>query len=137
MGTSHKKMTDVGTELSSEPKTWYLLSDLGMAPDGTLKARVRIPDSSVWFSGHFPSRPLLPGIAHLAMVMDVLRKARGSQLTIIEVKRLRFRQAVGPNDELWVTVHTTQSAPGHTTYTFQTTRDTQTACTGLVTVGGQ
>ena len=136
MGTSHKKMTEVGTELSSEFKTWYLLSDLSTAPDGTLKARVRIPDSSAWFSGHFPARPVLPGIAHLAMVMDVLRKSHGSQLSITGVKRLRFRQAVGPNDELWVTVHKAQSAPDSTTYTFQTTRDTQTACTGGITVEG-
>jgi 3-hydroxymyristoyl/3-hydroxydecanoyl-(acyl carrier protein) dehydratase len=136
MGTSHKKMTDVGTELPSELKTWYLLSDLRTAPDGTLKARVRIPELSAWFSGHFPSRPVLPGIAHIAMVMDVLRKAHGSQLTAIAVKRLRFRLAVGPNDELWVTVHPTLSAAGRTTYSFQTTRDTQTACTGGITVEG-
>ena len=134
MGTSHKKMTEVGTELSSEFKTWYLLSDLSTAPDGTLKARVRIPDSSAWFSGHFPARPVLPGIAHLAMVMDLLRKTHGSRLSIIGVKRVRFRQAVSPNDELWVTIQKAQSAQGCTAYTFQTTRDTQTACTGFVTV---
>jgi len=120
--------------LSSEPKTWYLLSDLDVSADGAMAAEVHIPTSSAWFSGHFPARPVLPGIAHIAMVMDLLRRAHRQPLALTAVKRLRFKQAIEPDETLRVTVQPGQFAAGRTTYAFQTSRDGETVCSGNVTV---
>jgi|GEM_PF-942436 len=61
------------------------------------------------FAGHFPSRPLLPGIAHLAALSQVLDElaARGQLTTgatdhtaIAEVRKFRLRREVAPGDRI-------------------------------------
>jgi 3-hydroxymyristoyl/3-hydroxydecanoyl-(acyl carrier protein) dehydratase len=120
--------------LSSDPKTWYLLSNLNVSADGVMAVEVHIPATSAWFSGHFPARPVLPGIAHIAMVMDLLRRAHRQPLALTAVKRLRFKQAIEADETLRVTVQPGQFAADRTTYSFLTSRDGQTVCSGNVTV---
>ncbi|HLX08233.1 MAG TPA: hypothetical protein VKY89_10275, partial [Thermoanaerobaculia bacterium] len=79
-------------------------------------AELLIPATSPIFAGHFPGRPLLPGIAHLALLRQVLDALAGrgevgeigdlgggglgtpAATAIIEVHRLRLRQPVSPGE---------------------------------------
>lgn len=54
--------------------------------------RIEIPPDSPFFAGHFPGHPVLPGIAHLALV------AQGRPLA--EVRTLKLRKPVLPGDVL-------------------------------------
>ncbi len=72
-------------------------------------AELLVPAGSPIFAGHFPGRPLLPGIAHLALVRLVLGElaARGAlpgdlagNTAIAEVGKLRLRRTVTPGDRL-------------------------------------
>ena len=54
--------------------------------------RIAIPEGSPFFAGHFPGHPILPGIAHLALV------ARDRPLA--EVRVLKLRKPVLPGDLL-------------------------------------
>lgn len=56
--------------------------------------RVEIPAASPLFTGHFPGRPILPGIAHLAFV----ERALGAPLAA--VRSLKLRLPVGPGETL-------------------------------------
>jgi predicted hotdog family 3-hydroxylacyl-ACP dehydratase len=60
--------------------------------------RVEIPTASPLFAGHFPGHPILPGIAHLAMVERALGRA------LAGVRSLKLRRPVGPGDALalWI-----------------------------------
>jgi 3-hydroxyacyl-[acyl-carrier-protein] dehydratase len=58
------------------------------------RCRVEIPTASPLFAGHFPGRPILPGIAHLAFV----ERALGSPLSA--VRSLRLRRPVAPGEAL-------------------------------------
>lgn len=58
-------------------------------------SRIEIPAESPLFAGHFPDRPILPGIAHLALVARALAGA-----AFLEVRSLRLRRPVGPGDLL-------------------------------------
>lgn len=57
--------------------------------------RIEIPALSPFFAGHFPGHPILPGIAHLALVA---RELGGAPLA--EVRNLKLRRPVLPGDVL-------------------------------------
>ncbi|HSN87858.1 MAG TPA: hypothetical protein VL025_13960, partial [Thermoanaerobaculia bacterium] len=61
--------------------------------------RIEIPALSPFFAGHFPGHPILPGIAHLALVA---RELGGVSFT--EVRNLKLRRPVLPGDVLDVTL---------------------------------
>jgi len=64
------------------------------APEPERRFHVEIPAASPLFAGHFPGRPILPGIAHLAFV----ERALGSPLSA--VRSLRLRRPVAPGEAL-------------------------------------
>jgi 3-hydroxyacyl-[acyl-carrier-protein] dehydratase len=80
---------------------WYEIDSLARDGDAH-KAIVRVPADSPWFDGHFPDRPVLPGIAQLAMVEDLLSRALPGGGRVVGLRRVRFKQAVGPGATLTV-----------------------------------
>jgi predicted hotdog family 3-hydroxylacyl-ACP dehydratase len=65
-----------------------------------LSFTVEIPSSSSLFDGHFPGRPLLPGIAHLALAERALREMMGQDVAITAVRALKLRRPVAPGEAL-------------------------------------
>jgi predicted hotdog family 3-hydroxylacyl-ACP dehydratase len=61
---------------------------------GERRFRIEIPAASPLFTGHFPGQPILPGIAHLAIV----ERALGAPLAA--VRALRIRRTVQPGETL-------------------------------------
>ena len=72
--------------------------------NGTVTASVEVPSESVWFDGHFPDAPLLPGVAQLAMVVDILSAALGKPVTVADASRVRFKAAIKPGERIKVEV---------------------------------
>jgi 3-hydroxymyristoyl/3-hydroxydecanoyl-(acyl carrier protein) dehydratase/predicted hotdog family 3-hydroxylacyl-ACP dehydratase len=77
----------------------------GAASAPSAAAELLVPDDSPIFAGHFPGRPLLPGVAHLALLRQVLEAlaARGvlggeapGNTVIAEVRRFRLRREIVP-----------------------------------------
>ena len=98
----------------------------------TLSAEVHVPASASWFDGHFPGWPVLPGIAQLGMVLDLVRHALDGPVRVAEVSRVRFKQMIIPDDHVTVVA---ESRPGDCgRYTFRIIRRDQVACTGTMTV---
>jgi 3-hydroxymyristoyl/3-hydroxydecanoyl-(acyl carrier protein) dehydratase len=95
--------------------------------DGSLSAEVHVPASASWFDGHFPDWPVLPGIAQLAMVYEVVRRALDSPVRVAEVNRVRFKQMIAPDDRLTVIA---ESRPEYGRYAFRITRGDEVVCTG-------
>ncbi len=94
----------------------------------------RAEASSPWFQGHFPGEPILPGIAQIAIVWDAIRKALPDEAAnILEVKRLRFRHIIRPDDVMRVEIVRDSRARG--SFTFKITVRGGLACNGVLVAG--
>ncbi|MEA2693716.1 MAG: 3-hydroxyacyl-[acyl-carrier-protein] dehydratase [Acidobacteriota bacterium] len=83
-----------------EPAPYEVLSSERVGDGWLLTAR--IPESSPFFTGHFPGHPILPGIAHLALVTRALSDWQGREVTLAGVRSWKLRRPVGPGETLAV-----------------------------------
>ncbi|HXU31290.1 MAG TPA: hypothetical protein VN851_11985, partial [Thermoanaerobaculia bacterium] len=67
--------------------------------EGT-RYEIEIPEDSPAFRGHFPGRPILPGVAQLALVEQGLAALAGRPQRIAEISGVRLRKTVGPGETL-------------------------------------
>src|SRR5207344_605584 len=69
------------------------------ARSGAVGIPLAIPSSGPLFEGHFPGRPILPGIALLDLALRSLPPAPGGA-GLCGIDRLRLRRLVLPGDRL-------------------------------------
>jgi acyl-CoA synthetase (AMP-forming)/AMP-acid ligase II len=78
-----------------------------------LVAHALVPDAAIWFQGHFPGAPILPGVAMLALVEDVLSHLWPDEahapVQIRGFQRIRFRQMISPGASLRVRLRKSQA----------------------------
>ena len=106
---------------------WYSLLDLKQSASGAIQAHISVDDSSPWFSGHFPDNPILPGIAQLGIVADVLSRSTGKNVYIQRLNRIKFKKIVRPSEQLAIEIHPTATT---NLYTFLITKEAQDICSG-------
>ena len=92
-------------------------------------AQVITDGQSPWFSGHFPDNPILPGIAQLKMVADIIGASRKEDLRMAGLNRVKFRKIVRPGDLLDI-----HAAPGKLKdqYAFRITSSNEEVCSGMM-----
>lgn len=116
--------------------TWSLPRDVRRIAPNALEAKVFVPEDSLWFSGHFPGEPILPGIAVVHTVYEtILQDAqdRGESVRILSLRRIRFTSPVRPGDTLLISM-TSEDASIEKNYIFKVTVGENTASSGLVAV---
>jgi 3-hydroxymyristoyl/3-hydroxydecanoyl-(acyl carrier protein) dehydratase len=85
-----------------------------MTPEGRWESIVRFDPSSEWFSGHFDECALVPGVALLALAAEMVKRQgreQGRRLEVSGFSRVRFKQAVFPDEELYISVAAMPSRP--------------------------
>ena len=87
--------------------------------------RIAIPEGSPFFAGHFPGHPILPGIAHLALVAEALGNP-----PLAEVRVLKLRKPVLPGDVLDLILEESDSL-----VRFEIRRGEETVSNGVVRIG--
>jgi 3-hydroxyacyl-[acyl-carrier-protein] dehydratase len=100
--------------------------------DGMITARARVPAASIWFDGHFPEAAVLPGVAQLAIVVEVLNAVYDEPVRITEVSRVRFKQAVRPEEPIEVQI--SPKGKDRPVYDFRLLKGNEVACSGCLKV---
>jgi 3-hydroxymyristoyl/3-hydroxydecanoyl-(acyl carrier protein) dehydratase len=109
------------------------LSQLSGAAD-RLTASATVPADSLWFAGHFPGTPILPGVAILALVEDAISIAEqkeGKQVVPTGVGRVRFRLPVKPDDRMLIEISREEKGDGFA-YHFSIFLTEEVVCTGYL-----
>jgi 3-hydroxyacyl-[acyl-carrier-protein] dehydratase len=110
---------------------WHFLKNLKETDSFEISAEATLEPDSLWFDGHFPGTPILPGIAQLALAFDAIQehsKRNGSPVVLSSISRVRFRQFIKPGDTVLVTAVPEKQDPA--LYKFRVTVGGQLACSG-------
>ena len=82
---------------------WKLLNEVENMGTNTLSATALAKEGSAWFEGHFPGEPILPGIAMIHTVYSIIKqdvRARGEDLELCSLRRIRFTRPVRPGEAM-------------------------------------
>jgi 3-hydroxyacyl-[acyl-carrier-protein] dehydratase len=109
---------------------WHQIEKITTKAETAAEADVSIPADSLWFDGHFPGMPLLPGIAQLAMVEQVIARAWPHQRRAGRFSRVRFKLKIDPG--MPVTVAVTRKKDKPDLFGFQIITAEGVACVGNV-----
>jgi 3-hydroxyacyl-[acyl-carrier-protein] dehydratase len=69
------------------------------------------------FEGHFPGKPVVPGVCMLQIIKDILKNIYKKDFTMKQASQLKFLAVVNPNENKTLTVNLTvlkQDAAGIT-----------------------
>ena len=69
---------------------------------GSFRAAFTPPADFPPFAGHFPGKPVLPGIAQTLIVTEALRKFSGQHAELAEIRRIKFTNPAFPEVQLFI-----------------------------------
>ena len=109
---------------------WYRLENPEIEASGRIHARAVVPADSPWFCGHFPGNPILPAIAQLAIVFDMIQIATAQKQNPATVDRVKYRRIIRPDESIHVAATPVEGRAG--VFSFQMSVDKETACKGRI-----
>ena len=69
-----------------------------------LSAVLKVPTDLVYFSGHFPGSPVLPGVVQIQFVLQLLQTHLGKPVLPVTLSHVKFTSPVSPGDTLNVRI---------------------------------
>jgi len=102
---------DVIASILPHREPFLLLDEVTELDPGTrVAASYRVPEDGWWFAGHFPERPVMPGVLIVeamaqtgAIAVLVEEENRGKIAFFAGIDDCRFKRVVEPGDVLTVT----------------------------------
>jgi 3-hydroxyacyl-[acyl-carrier-protein] dehydratase len=115
---------------------WGLLKEIKASNHNNIEALVGVPTDSLWFSGHFPGEPILPGIALIYMVEQAIIQdalAKGEHVLCHALKRVRFTHLVRPGETLSLSI-SSEEANEEILFSFKVSNEENIVCSGAIVV---
>ncbi len=69
-----------------------------------IERRFRVPENLAHLPGHFPGRPVVPGVVTLSFALDAAAALLGREPELASIERLKFHAPLEPGDEAVLTV---------------------------------
>jgi 3-hydroxymyristoyl/3-hydroxydecanoyl-(acyl carrier protein) dehydratase len=68
--------------------------------DGTFSVEFCFPENEPLFAGHFPHRPMLPGVFQLELARVAAELALSSKLAVREISKAKFVRPILPTEKV-------------------------------------
>jgi 3-hydroxymyristoyl/3-hydroxydecanoyl-(acyl carrier protein) dehydratase len=111
---------------------WYRVKKTHLTPSEKISATVTVPGDSPWFSGHFPGNPVLPAIAQISIVFDLIRQAIKKPIILKTFHRVKFKRMILPDEEMDITAFQIDESPMD--FAFQILVGGEVACKGKMLI---
>lgn len=86
-------------------KSPELISTETIVDGHELTLELHIPKDCVFFNGHFPGNPILPGVVQVNWAINFAAKLLGvNKESITEIAQLKFTQVILPNTHLYLSL---------------------------------
>ncbi len=79
---------------------FYTILDERQEANGESMFRIRFDASHPIFTGHFPGHPIVPGACLVQIAEELTARLTGRKGSFTQVRNLKFRQPVTPDQEL-------------------------------------
>lgn len=110
----------------------YEIREISMPDDSVVTAQIIVGPGSPWFDGHFPGNPIVPGIAQMSMIFDLMQRTMGPGLKLNGFKRVRFKQLIRPDTLVSVLIKPAGKTPDR--FEYKLTADQEIVCTGFIDI---
>ncbi len=117
--TAHEPALDIHNIMNTLPHRYpFLLIDrvLEFSDDDTLRAVKNVTINEPFFQGHFPGRPVMPGVLQIeamaqaaGLLMMKMGNLENKLAYFMSCDKVKFRRAVVPGDQLIIDVKLTKS----------------------------
>ncbi|WP_260959466.1 AMP-binding protein [Pseudomonas citri] len=84
--------------LAPRPKTAHVLEQV--ETDGEWSLQLAVPPDLAYFSGHFPTAPVLPGVVQVDWAVNLGRQLLDLPPRFVGMEALKFQQLIRPGDEI-------------------------------------
>jgi len=68
--------------------------------ENSVSLEFSVPDSCLYFDGHFPGYPILPAVAQMEFVTRFASRYLGTGVAVSQIKRIKFVNQIQPNAQL-------------------------------------
>jgi 3-hydroxyacyl-[acyl-carrier-protein] dehydratase len=85
-------------------KEFYRIDSKEVQEDGSVVYGVSLNTTHDVYKGHFPERPITPGVCNIQMIKELAEDASGRSLTLSEIDRCRLTAMVTPDGSPDLTV---------------------------------
>ncbi len=74
---------------------------------GSVKAKISINPQHKIFDGHFPGKPVVPGVCMVQIIIELMEKVTLKKVRLREADSIKFLTVMNPidNDEIDVTIN--------------------------------
>ena len=131
--TSQGKLPQADVEallLAPRPKAPEVLEQV--ETDGEWSLQLSVPPDLVYFSGHFPKAPVLPGVVQVEWALNLGRQLLNLTGPFAGMEVLKFQQLVRPGDEIQLHL---RFDPERSKMYFAYRNDTATCSSGRILLG--
>lgn len=110
----------------------YDIGKINMPEESVITAQLIVGPDSPWFDGHFPGNPIVPGIAQMSMIFDLMQRTMGPGLKLEGFKRVRFKQLIRPDTPISILIKPAGKTPKR--FEYKLTSDEEIVCTGFIDI---